>query len=187
MIDIEQPAMALNDVRERTPAQMWNTFYVQTTDTRQHIIDWVAHVARNVTAEGRLKNLVICCEGKPAYLELGEGFDRRHVALFERWRGLIDKIWLRACQFNSYETPITRAIGEGGVFCSEIAQAAECEVIASMDALYLGKGKPLPYGELDGFDGLVLAFAADGTVTKWSNLYQHYEQSVGRAKTGYLN
>lgn len=186
MIDIEQPAMALNDVRDSTPAQMWNTFYVQPTDTRRHILTWATHVARNITPSGKLKNIVICCQGKPGYLELGEGFDRTHAQLFAQWRGMVEQIWIRACQFSFFPKPGTRAMGEGGVFCAEIAQAAQCNVIVSMDMLYIGCGKSLPYGELDGFENLVMSFAPDGTVSKWSEHYQHYEQSIERAKTGAL-
>lgn len=167
MIEIEQPAMAVNDVRDLTPAQMWNTWYVQPTDTRKRILDWVAHVARYSTAAGKLNNLVLCCHGAPGSLELGEGFDKNHTPLFAAWAGLIETIWIRACQFTYFPKPGTQALGAGGLFCSEIAQYARCQVIASMDALYIGQQKPLSYGELDGFEGLTLSYAPDGTVTRW--------------------
>lgn len=172
MIEIEQPAMAVNDVRDLTPAQMWNTWYVQASDTREHILAWVAHVARHSAPGGKRRNLVFCCHGAPGELQLGEGFDKRHTYLFAAWAGLVETIWIRACQFNYFPKPGTQALGAGGLFCSEIAQYAHCQVIASMDALYIGQQKPLPYGQLDGFEGLTLSYMPDGSVTKWSELYQ---------------
>ena len=185
MIEIEQPAMAVNDVRDLTPAQMWNTWYVQPGDAREYILDWVEHVARHNSPAGKLKNLVFCCHGEPGYLQLGEGFDKNHTYLFSAWAGLIETIWIRACQFTYFPKPGTQALGAGGSFCSEIAQYARCQVIASMDPLYLGQQKPLAFGKLDGFEGLTLLYRPDGTITKWpeSNFTLDTETTLA-TKTG---
>jgi len=93
--------MALNDPRVKGSGsvrryQMWNTWNIQHNESRQHIINWVAQVARNAPG-GKLKNLVLSCHGLPGYLQLGQGFNRTQINIFAGWRGLIEKIWLPNC------------------------------------------------------------------------------------------
>jgi hypothetical protein len=175
MITLEQPSMALNDVRDYAPGQMWNSWYIQPTDTREHIIEWVATVARGASG-GKLKNIVFCCHGSPGYLQLGQGFDRRHVPLFTHWAGLVDKIWIRACQFAYIQNPGATPTGDGNLFCSAIAKNARCYVVASTELQYTKQTTPLPFGQLDSFEGLVLSYGPGGNVT-WSHRYPSHEWS----------
>lgn len=64
MIDVEQPAIALNSHDAPGRVRMWNTWDVEQDTTREHIVEWVAQVART-TPGGKLKNIVINCHGKP--------------------------------------------------------------------------------------------------------------------------
>lgn len=169
MITIEAPHMGLNDERAPATVQMWNTWNVSKTENRQHIIDWVANVARGAPG-GKLKNVVFSCHGNAAYLQMGEGFDRSHTALFRTWAGLVEKIWFRGCLVALIATPGAANSGDGNLFCSEVARAAQCYVVASTELQVAAPGRVLPYGKLDTFEGLVLSYGPAGNVT-WSQRY----------------
>lgn len=169
MITLGMPHMGLNDARAPARVQMWNSWAVRATESRSHIIDWVATVARR--APGRkLKNVVFSCHGNASYLQMGQGFDRTHAELFEGWRGLVDKIWFRACLVARIRTPGAAATGDGNMFCSEVAKAARCYVVASTELQVATSGRVLPFGQLDTFEGLVLSYGPQGNVT-WSRRY----------------
>ncbi|MEO3432300.1 hypothetical protein [Inquilinus sp. CAU 1745] len=185
MITLEEPHMGLNDSRTPNEVQMWNTWNVTQTETVQHMLDWVAEVARGAPG-GKLKNLVFRCHGAPAYLHCGAGIRRTDTPRFSAWRGLIEKIWFSACQVG-YITPHNGrgcapgpAQGDGNMFCSEIAQAAQCHVVASTELQVIGLDRTLPYGKLDTFEGLVLSYNPAGQVS-WRHRYPStYEVETGR-------
>ena len=147
MFRLERPSMAVNDPRVAGGGsvrryQMWNTWDIRANETRQHIISWVATVARRATG-GKLKNLVLSCHGLPGYLQLGQGFNRSHLRLFAEWHGLIEKIWLPNClvaripdramqsrldtQYPGWGT------SDGNVFCSTLARTVHCYVVAATE------------------------------------------------------
>jgi hypothetical protein len=175
VITLEQPSMALNDSNHsHLVVQMWNTWFVQNSDTAEKIIGWVAKVARGA-AGGKLKHVVFACHGSPGRLEMGgQGFDRSNTALFGRWAGLVERIWLRACRVAYIQYPGAPVSGDGNLFCSEIAKAAKCYVVASTETQWaLGttaRPHTLEYGRLDTFEGLLLVYGPGGDVT-WSHRY----------------
>ena len=178
MITLESPQMGLNDPRAPAKVQMWNTWNISQTETRDHIIDWVARVARSA-AGGKLKHVVFSCHGNASYLQMGAGFDRTHTSLFRRWAGLVEKIWFRACLVAHIDTPGAAAFGDGNLFCSEVARAAQCYVVASTELQTEVSGRVLPYGQLDTFEGLVLSYGPRGNVT-WSQRYPStYQRQPG--------
>jgi hypothetical protein len=148
MFNIEQPAMALNAVDDPPPATMWNTWDIYPTYSREHIINWTAKVAGGAPG-GKLKSVVICCHAKPGDLRLGEGFDRRHTYLFARWAGLVEVIYLRGCAIAYIKTPGAKTVGDGNLFCSEIAKYAKCYVVASTEKQWTLPVNNLPPGQLD--------------------------------------
>lgn len=167
MYTLERPNMAVNDPRVRSGSsvrrfRMWNTWDISKTETRQHIIDWVATVARSATG-GKLKNLVLSCHGAPGYLQLGQGFNNTHIALFRGWRGLIEKIWLPNCSVAF----IGSGGSDGNVFCSNMAKQVQCYVVAATE-LQCESTVTLPYDQMTSFEGLVLSYGPQGNVT-WSN------------------
>jgi len=182
MITLEEPHMGLNDSRTTNKVQMWNTWPVTTTETVEHMLEWVAEVASGAPG-GKLKNLVFRCHGTPAYLQCGEGIKRSDTARFSKWRGLVDKIWFSACLVAAIKPADScgpgPAEGDGNMFCSEIAKAAQCYVVASTELQVIGKDRVLPYGKLDTFEGLVLSYGPTGEVT-WSHRYPStYEHWYG--------
>jgi hypothetical protein len=157
--------MGVNDPRAPAKVRMWNTWDIKKTDKRQKIINWVAAVARSAPG-GKLKNVVFSCHGNAAFLEMGEGFHRAHTGMFRAWSGLVDKVWFRACAVARIKT----GGSNGNIFCSEIARAAKCYVVASTENQVDVDGRVLPYGQLDTFEGLVLSYGPDGKPS-WSKRY----------------
>jgi hypothetical protein len=183
MITIDQPAMGLNDrARHHIHVQMWNTWDVPPDDPADHIAGWVAEVVRGAPG-GRLKNVVFSCHGSPGSIGIGQGINAGNVNLFARWRGLVDKIWIRACRV-AFIPPggaggTGPAAGDGNVFCSRLAQAAQAYVVASTE-LQIGEvGRVLPFGKLDSYEGLVLSYGPGGNVT-WSHRYRSGYQTPAR-------
>jgi len=184
MISIKHPHMGLNDERAPVFVQMWNTWKVKSGDTKQHIVDWTAKVARDAPG-GKLAELVISCHGAPGFLQLGAGIGAADTDLFKAWRGLVDKIWLRACLVARIVGPSTPSEGDGAFiaglgltgdghrFCSELAKAVQCYVVVGTElqvSSRYSRTSPVPYGQLDSYEGLVLSYHPDGKIG-WSHRY----------------
>lgn len=168
MITIEQQAMALNAADISRRYQMWNTWDLSATETVSHIFEWVRSVASGATG-GKLKNLVINCHGAPGYLAMGTGGLRRsNVGWFRQWRDKIEKIWLTACQPGFIQAP--GKASDGNLFVGEIAKEANCYVVASTETQVFRANHTYPYGQIDSYEGLVLSYAPDGSVS-WSHRY----------------
>jgi hypothetical protein len=174
---LEQPSMAVNDIRLDTEIQMWNNRLVRESDSLGNIFDNIVAVTKG-TKEGKLKNLVINCHGSASYLWLGEGMDRVSAVIFKmlsRPKPLVETIWLRACQIAAIDSPNNPVVGDGNLFCSEIARYAQAVVVASTAIQKAHKSvKVHPYGCLDEFEGTVLYYGPGGgvmdskTYSKWS-------------------
>jgi hypothetical protein len=171
MITIEQPAMVLNAVDPTLPRfQMWNTWDISYAESPEHIINWVAQVAKGVPT-GKLKNVIFQCHGLPGKINIGTGLGREHVHLFQRWRGLVNKIWIVACEtaFMPPGSTITSFSNDGHSLISEIARAARCYVVAATELQYFNN-RTYPFGVIDSFEGLVLSYGPAGNIT-WSQRY----------------
>ena len=184
MITIRYPHMGLNDERAPVYVQMWNTWRVAATDTKQHIVEWTANVARGAPG-GKLAEIVISCHGAPGYLQLGDGVGLADVGLFRAWRGLVDKVWIRAGLVGRIVGADTASQGDGAFlaalsmsgnghrFCSELAKALQCYLVIGTELQTSGRysrSNPVPFGQLDSYEGLVLSYHADGTVG-WTRRY----------------
>ena len=180
MYRLDRPSMAVNDPRVSSGAfirrfQMWNSWDISSGELRQHIIDWVASVARGAPG-GKLKNLVLSCHGLPAYLMLGQGFDASNLPMFDAWSGLIEKIWFPNCLVAripdaAMRADLTRkypgyAFGDGNVFCSDLAKRVGCYVVAPTE-LQVEAVVTIPVDQMTSFEGLVLCYGPGGNVT-WS-------------------
>src|SRR5262249_7952883 len=120
----------------------------------------------------------------PGFLQLGEGIGAADTDLFRAWRGLVDKIWLRACLVARIVGPSTASEGDGAFisalgmngdghrFCSNLAKAAQCYLVVGteLQASRYSQTAPLPYGQLDTYEGLVLSYHPDGAIG-WSHRY----------------
>ena len=174
MFTLETPNMAVNDPRvagvappggvaPRRRFQMWNTWDIKPTEEREHIVDWVAKVARDAPG-GKLRHLVLSGHGAPAYLAVGQGFGRANLPLFDRWKGLIEKIWLPNCTIAFIgATPAQ----DGNMFCSELAERIGGYVVAATET-QCEAPVDVPKYKMTSFEGLVLSYGPEGDVT-WSS------------------
>jgi len=179
MVKIEEPALALNDMRVGGRIRMSRNIRVRADDMRANVLGAVATVADGMPY-GRLKSLVLNCHGAPGFLIMGEGFWGPHTALFEQWSGRVNNIWLTACEIASREPlkPGDRvpswagkgAPGDGWAFCREMAIRAKCNVIASEDDQDVPQRR-IPDGYIDAWEGTVLCFRPTGDFA-W---VRHYE------------
>lgn len=181
MFKLDRPSMAVNDPRVSSGAfmrryQMENSWDIAAGEPRQHIIDWVAVVARGASG-GKLKNLVLSCHGLPAYLQLGQGFDATHIPMFAAWNGLVEKIWLPDCLVAQIPTPAQQSqynatypgfkTGDGNLFCSGLAKTVGCYVVASTET-QCEAVVTVPVDQMTSFEGLILSYGPNGNVT-WSS------------------
>lgn len=83
------------------------------------------------------------------------------MALFSYLSGLVDEIYLVACEGVSFTGK-----DDGNLFCSEIAKTAKADVYASNHTQNTGLWPRLPYGKIDGFEGDVWVWHSDGSNEK---------------------
>ncbi|HRE55558.1 MAG TPA: hypothetical protein PLP22_12310 [Candidatus Competibacter sp.] len=158
MITISQPAMALNSEDAPGPHyKMWNTWEIPKSENPDHILKWAATVAKGAPG-GKLKALIINCHASPASLGLGTGISWAQVSLFGTLSGLVDEIYIVACNVVSFT-----GSGDGNLFCGAIAKAAKTYVYASNESQSTGIWPTIPYGKIDGFEGKVWKWRPDGS------------------------
>jgi hypothetical protein len=158
MIKIDQPAMALN--AENVPGpdyKMWNTWRVLKSEMPEKICGWVAEVAKGAPG-GKLKNVIFNCHGNPGILRMGVGMDWTDLKHFELLKGLVDNIYLVACEVVSFTGG-----HDGNMFCCGIAKAAGANVYASSADQTTGLWPTIPYGYIDGYEGKVWKWKSDGS------------------------
>ena len=178
MLQLQSPALALNDVRCPGPVFLDRSLKIQKDDSRQNIVNAVANYAAAAPG-GRLKSLVLNCHGLPGYLIMGQGFSHAHVQAFQQWNGKIDTIWITACQIASrkYARPQTlqiKGIGpcdasDGFIFCQNMARNAQAHVVASLDTQE-SPGRVIPKGNVDSFEGTHFCWRPDGSVA-WARRF----------------
>jgi hypothetical protein len=184
MIKLRHPHMALNadetDPKLKRdlgpPYRMWSTCLVPESWSPQQIVDRIAQSAR-AAADGKLGAVVLNSHGlfrdlipegskKKKYsggfgVGLGDGIRLADTPLFSALNGMVDEIYLSACE--AARVSIAGAGGDGKMFCSAIAKHAAAYVYAS-DARQKTLVR-MPYGYIDGYEGTVYRWGPDGTLT----------------------
>ncbi len=164
---------------------MWNTGNAPATKTPSEIAQWILLVARAAPG-GRLRNVVFSCHGSPGQIHIGTGIALADVPKFSRLvvdgRPLVDKFWFRCCS-------IARAPAGGHGFCRAFARTTKAYVVASTETQW-SRPRTLPFGRLDGFEGLVLSYGPSGRIT-WQRRYTSgwtaeswFDRLLGRGRTG---
>jgi len=175
MFALEQPSMALNDTRAPVFATMKVTRTIQKDESITQILGYVVNEAKALP-EGRFKNLVFVCHGKPGELEMGIGVERsltdRFKLLAPDDKPIVDVIYFHSCSVARIAGPNTAS--DGNLFCSEIARYAKCQVVASTAVQQTGCYY-LPFGSLDKFEGTVLVYGPKGDVLK-STTYPKFDK-----------
>lgn len=165
MYRLDRPSMALNDPRNHKRFQMGNTWDITQTETRTHMASWIRDVARGTDGR-KLKHLVLNCHGSPGYLELGQGVTADGLDEFRILHGLIEKIWIPACRVAAIPGSGSGE-SDGNIFCSRLARFVGCYVVASTETQCSTPGD-IPLDMMPSYEGLILSYGPDGTVT-WSD------------------
>ncbi|WP_439123460.1 hypothetical protein [Marivita sp.] len=160
MYRLPRPNMAVNDPRVSDGTrsrrfQMWNTWDIATTESPEHIVEWIGEVARSAR-RGRLKNLVLSCHGTAGRLQLGQGFSVENVYLFNQLGGLVQKIWLPDC--------LVAKGHKGNVFCAAMALGIGGYVVAPTEK-QCDRASDVPYDMMTSFEGEILCFGPDGEIS----------------------
>lgn len=171
MFTIEQPSMALNDSRLDVIVQMKVTKTILPGETVSQVLGYVVNEAKG-QPNGKLKNLILNCHGKPGELKMGVGVDRnltdRFSVLAPEGKPLVGVIYLRSCLVAQIDGAGSQT--DGNLFCSEIAKYAKCMVVAStavQSTQYTNSQQgPLPFGMLDKFEGTTLLYGPEGNVMR---------------------
>jgi hypothetical protein len=172
MITLEQPSLALNAATgHHVFANMWNTGAVQSSKTPAEIAQWILTVASSAPG-GKLKNVVFCCHGSPGSVGLGTGINTRNLSAFSTLAPpsgpVVEKFWFRCCN-PAHTTPTTPST-DGHRFVSSFARTTKAYVVASTETQW-SSARTLPFGQLDGFEGLVLSYGPSGNIT-WQHRYR---------------
>jgi hypothetical protein len=179
-IKVPFPHMALNATDAPLGAalpRLWNTYFVPDGHSPDHILGWTAVVAQGAPG-GKLATLVITCHGYVNKddsggfgLDLGTGIYRADTPRFGKLKGLVDNIWIFACQTARITNPTpagSKLDGDGNLFCCEIAKAAGAYVTASTNNQYPARQSGIAGGLRDGYvpnwSGLVLTYGPEGNV-----------------------
>jgi hypothetical protein len=145
--------------------QMWNTRRVYDDVAPRWLADNIATIAGSAP-EGKLQALVINCHGfidpKGSFtgLDLGTGIYQADLAKFSRLSGLVEKIYIVACQAAA-GTP-------GRKFCKELARRTRAYVYASEVNQRCGWSNLqslLKGGAIDDYEGQVFRFGNSGDVS----------------------
>jgi hypothetical protein len=119
MITLIQPSMALNAQDVPGPDYvMWNTWKVPQATPAVDVLGWTANVARGAPG-GRLNAILLNGHGSPAHVSIGTGIGWPEVPLFASLIGLVNEVYITACEVVSFTGP-----GDENLFCGSIAKAA---------------------------------------------------------------
>lgn len=209
-IKMDQPSMACNADDVPSPGyRMQNTREVAWGTPVASLMANIRDVAKGLPKKPPRKvgsewvevppmnNLILNCHGAPGQLKLGQWIDHTHAKEFERLKGLVQWIWLNACEVASRDarddfTPwditdrpykkaqelVRRLQGKpvytapsnaGDEFCRKIAKATGAYVIAS-PTMQRADMIYLPKFMIDGFEGIVYCYFPNGTKDRIKNL-----------------
>ena len=167
MIKLETYALALNAVKVPGPDyRMDQTVKLSKMATAVDTANLIQAALKSLAGQ-KLENVVINSHGSPGFVHLGKdandrqtGIGIEHVGLFSQFKNKLGTIWLTGCQIAG--DSICRA---GKVFCSQLAIAAGCNVVAADVYQYVNPGYYLllfPKNCIDEFEGTAYRWDAKG-------------------------
>jgi hypothetical protein len=188
VIEMKQPSLALHSCdfpgRDYRMKFSWR---MPANATVQNVVNWILYAVDH-SEELELKNVVLCAHGLPGLMAIGGAdliqkfIDSRkdgtpipptiltadNVAVFSQLRTKdIGTIWLVSCLVagtgQCYVSPVPC---DGPYFCSQLAQAAGCDVVASQNiqvVLPSVFGLFVPSGSIDDLEGRVRRFSPSGS------------------------
>jgi len=162
MIGVPYPHMVLNS--HNVPGieyKMWNTWKVPKSTSVDHMVEWVAKVARGAPG-GCLSTLIFNSHGKPGKISIGQGITRNDVEKFAALKkeSLVDRIWIIACKVARIKE--AGSITDGNYFCYRLAQEAGAFVKAGSANQTPHYIFDVPYGYIDDWESTVYTWNPKG-------------------------
>ena len=145
---------------------MWKTAELPRGVNATNVVNWI-HWGIDHSPESYLHNVIINCHGEPGALLIGGNGSNKlecgNVGVFHslREKAAVGTIWLVACRMAENSAKGYPKWFLGPKFCSALAQAAGCDVVAAdvkqyVDVLYTVYH---PFGTIDDFEGKVYRFS----------------------------
>ena len=166
MITMTQPSLALHSYN--VPGyefKMWQSWKMPKSANGQDVVNWISW-AIDHSPELHLNNVIINCHGAPGRLRIGENYrlttENVGVMAALKAKAAIGTIWLVACEV---------AAKEGKFFCSQLAMATGCDVIAGDADQRVDFGFYLrfcPANAIDDYEGTAFRFSPAGGYTTYS-------------------
>jgi hypothetical protein len=141
------------------------------------VVYWIGY-AVNRSPELQLRNVVINCHGLPARLFVGgeksPPMALKDLGLFGKLRTKdIGTLWLVGC--------LVATGGNGQYFCSQLAIAMGCFVVAANDEQFVERRYMrgnCPFGTIDDFEGAAYIFSPSGSKELLSIHDPHAEEEL---------
>lgn len=185
MITIPQPCIALNDTRVTCRFDMDESHSIRPSDSARDILGLVVRFARGESNDRALMpipslgipvqapkkpmgkvHVVINCHARSGYLQLGTGFGFSDIHLFNVWEGLVEKIWIVACNIALIAKD---RVNDGHRFCEVLARTTKSYVVASTEIQPYHQTR-YPRNQIDSYEGLVLSYNPSGVID-WQHRY----------------
>jgi hypothetical protein len=139
---------------------MWNSWKVPASEHVDHMMDWIATVAKRATG-GKLATLIFNSHGHPGGVSMGMGIGMMETSKFVKLKGLVTEIWIIACTVAQADNPYTSRMSNGEEFCRQIAENAQAYVTAAVKNQSTGTTS-IPYGYVDEWEGPVYTWDPKG-------------------------
>lgn len=175
-IPVPQPSMALNSPTAPCKYRMYNSWDVPWNRTPKEIFDWAASVGRGCP-RGRLHALVINCHGEYSKaddgkivggfgLQIGKGLHLGDVGTMSVLRGTVDQILITACGTARIANP-GKPEGDGNAFCSAMARAAGCTLVAATTQQMAFMWAPKDH--ISNWEGNIVTYNSNGAIVNMIN------------------
>lgn len=169
MIGVPYPHMVLNS--HNVPGveyKMWNTWKVPKSTSVDHMVEWIAKVARGAPG-GSLSTLIFNSHGKPGKIGIGQKITLNDVEKFAvlKKESLVGRIWIVACKVARIAEAGT--VKDGNYFCYRLAQESGAFVRAGSASQIGHLICDIPYGYIDDWEGTVYSWNPKGEVIAVDN------------------
>lgn len=170
VIKMKQPSLVLHSCD--VPGykyEMWKSWQMPKGASVSDLIYWIRWAVSH-SETMYLKNAIINCHGSPGFLHIGgsgSGFGLGSASLFNILKNYdLGTIWIIACEVAGK----SHGKESGKLFCSAIAKAAGCRVIAGEKTQHVDFFYNFhhPYGSIDDYEGTVYEFSPAGTHKVWT-------------------
>jgi hypothetical protein len=131
-IAVPFPHMVLNSHNVPPPDYaMYNSWKVAASESVDHMIGWIAKVARDLNPP-QLATLIFNAHGGPGTINIGQGIVLADASKFYGLNGLVQQIWIVACRVAGSDQEVASGTPQGRKFCQDIADASAARSATSV-------------------------------------------------------